>query len=448
MPPMKFTGTRNKHKLVDFSHAILNCMPDDGGLYVPSESDDLRKWILYINENTPFRSIAGTLTSAFINDEFSPIVSETIAMRAFDFAPTVQRIDDNLFLLDLTSGPTGSQRDFGSFYLAAIAETLLRLQGGTAIFFDVTTGKLGVSLALALRGKKNVRAVLVYPKGSVRGLEQSDFIWNGGNIFPIEVDGSADDCRRLMREVFADRSFIADYGITIANSANIGWLMPQAFLYTFAFSRIKNDVCGDIFYALTSKNYSDVVAGLYGWQFALPLNGFILPATDALTVDAQGNPVLLDSIVPLTKRPLADPSSPSNLERLEAVFAANPLMMRHFIYPVEISDSAADAAAKELFVKYKLFAAKDTARAYAAHKAHAAVQPHEDFATILVAGNHPSLSAEYIRRTVGESPNMPERIRKSFTPIDLNCPYIKTAEELKKTIIKWEMGKADGKNKI
>ena len=432
---MKFTSTRNKHKLVDFSHAILNCMPDDGGLYVPSESEDLRKWILYINENTPFCSIAGTLTSAFINDEFSPIICETIAMRAFDFAPSVKRLDDNLFLLDLTSGPTGRQRDFGSFYLTSIVETVLRLQGGSAIFLDITTGELGASLALALRGKQNVKAVLVYPKGLVRGIEESDFLWNGGNVLPIEVDGSLDDCHRLMREVFADRRFIADRRITAANTANIGRLMPQAFLYTFAFSRIKNDVCGDIFYALTSENYSEVVAGLYSWQFALPLNGFILPSTDALAADTLGNPVLLDSIVPIAERLPVDPSSPSNLERLEEVFAANPLMMRHFIYPAAISGAAADAAAKELFVKYRLFADPSTARAYAAHKAHAASQSHGDFATILVVRSHPSISADCIRRTIGETPAMPDRIRKSLVKTDVNRPYIKTPEELKQALI-------------
>ncbi|MGP1459563.1 MAG: threonine synthase [Treponema sp.] len=431
---MKFTSTRNRRTPVDFSHAILDCMPEDGGLYAPSEPEDLRKWILHINENTPFKSIAGTLTSAFINDEFSPIISETIATRAFDFAPDLRRLDDNLFLLDLTTGPTGRQRDFGSFYLASIVETVLQLQGGAAVFLDVTTGELGASLALALRGKKNVKAALIYPKGAVRGLQESDYVWNGGNILPLEVDGTADDCYRLMREAFADRRFIAERCITVANTANIGRLMPQAFLYTFAFSRIKNDVCGDIFYALSSENYSEVVAGLYSWQFALPVNGFILPSTDALAADTLGNPVLLDSIVPIAERIPSDPSSPSNLERLEEVFSANPLMMRHFVYPVDITEDAAISAAKELFVKYQVYADLPVVRAYASYKTYAAAHPYADAATILISRDHPSISADFLRRTVGETPPMPDRIRASLTPTRLNRPLIKTIAELKQMI--------------
>ena len=52
----------------------------------------------------------------------------------------------------------------------------------------------------------------------------------------------------------------------------------------------------------------NVVAGLYAWQFALPVNGFIIPANNYLTVDLTGNPLVLDSINPLEDRADSDPS--------------------------------------------------------------------------------------------------------------------------------------------
>ncbi len=412
---MKFTSTRDKHNYVDFSDAILKCMPEDGGLYVPSEAEDLRKWILYTDENTSFQSIAGTLTSAFINDEFSPIICETIAMNAFKFVPEFRQLDENLFLLELTHGPTGRHRDFGSFYLTSVIETILQLNGGSSVFLDVSTGELGASLALALRGKKNIKAVLVYPKGCVRGMIESDFVWNGGNIIPVEVDGTVNDCYSLMREIFADRKFISERHITVANT----------------FSRIKNKIHSDIFYALAPGNYSNIVAGLYSWQFALPLNGFIVPSTDALSADAAGNPIFLDSMVPIEKRLPADPTSPSNLERLEEVYSANSLMMRHFIYPVAVNDENVNAAAKELFMKYNVYADRHTARGYAAYKLCCSADKHDGFATVLIARDHPSISEEYVRRMIGEVPEMPDAIKESFVSVKLNRPYIKSATELR-----------------
>ena len=88
-------------------------MPEDGGLYVPSDFADLRRWLLYTDENTTFASIAGALTSSQIKEEFSPIISETIATKAFSFEPVLKKLDDNLFALELFHTPTGSHKDFG-----------------------------------------------------------------------------------------------------------------------------------------------------------------------------------------------------------------------------------------------------------------------------------------------------------------------------------------------
>ena len=76
-------------------------MPQDGGVYVPSSIEDLRRWIYYIDEKTTFTSIAGTITSALINDEFSPIICESIATQAFPFKPEVKQLDEKLFMMDL-----------------------------------------------------------------------------------------------------------------------------------------------------------------------------------------------------------------------------------------------------------------------------------------------------------------------------------------------------------
>src|SRR5574344_686264 len=156
---MRFTSTRNKNINKSFAQAIMDCMPEDGGLYVPEGTADLRRWILYTNENTSFASIAGALTSACINDEYSPIICETIATKAFPFEPKMTQLADNLFNLELYHGPTGCHRDFGVSYLTACLDTILTMENKTATFLDVTTGEHGVILARELRGKKNIKSV-------------------------------------------------------------------------------------------------------------------------------------------------------------------------------------------------------------------------------------------------------------------------------------------------
>lgn len=429
---MILTSTRNPEIKVPFSKGIINSIPQDGGLYVPSKLQDLRRWIMYTDENTSFQNIAGTLTSAFINEEFSPIICEKIATEAFPHEPVLKQLDDNLFTLELYHGFTGCHRDYGVSYLCSLLETMLTMNGGNAVFLDYTRGELGSILAKTLKGKRNLKAVLLCKKGEYRGLKDEDLYWKGGNIYPLEVEG--DNGKDLIREVFADTAFSEEYNLTVANTANFGRLMGHFFFFPYAFSRIKNKVHGDIYYALAPGNYSNLVAGLYSWRFALPLGGFVLPSTGALTTDTCGSTLLLDSIVSMEKRSKTDPSDPSNLERLEDIFSANSLMIRNFVYPSAVTNEEVDQAAKELFIKYGIFADRHTGRAYAALKNRSEDIFDDEGAAVLIARDDPALSQSYCRHTLGEAPEQSEKIKDALKPTILNKPCVTTAEEIKNVI--------------
>ncbi len=407
---MQFHSTRNPNVTVSFAHAVLDCMASDGGLYVPAYEENLRPWILYMNSGTTFASLAGALTSALIKEEFSPIISEAIATRAFPFSPEIRQLDDSLYALELFHGPTGSHKDFGVSYLASCLEHILLMQNRRAIVFAISDGGIAPSVVYALRNAKHLKAVILFPEGQSYGFTAEDCIWNGGNIYPVEVAGTTSDCHAITKELFAHRDIIEKYNITLANTANIGRLLPQAFFYTFAFSRLKEQVYGDIYYALAAGNYSNLVAGLYSWKFSLPVNGFITDSTPALGVDASGKCQMLDSFVPVEKRYAADPGSPSNLERLEEVFLTMPAVMRGLVYPSKITDKDRESACKNLFMKYGLFADPATSGAYASAIKRAEMIRADDGAVVLVMRDHPAFEAERIRQWCGEAPSMPEVI--------------------------------------
>ena len=308
------------------------------------------------------------------------------------------------------------------------------MKGGNAVFLDYTNGELGAILSKTLKGKKNIKAVLLCKKGEYRGLKDEDLIWNGGNIYPLETECSPEVAKSLIRQVFADTEFSEKYNLTVANTANFCRLLGQVFFYQFAFSRIKNKVHSDIYYALAPGNYSNLVAGLYSWRFALPLGGFIVPSTGALTTDAKGNPLLLDSFVSLERRNKADPSDPSNIERLEEIFSANSLMLRNFVFPSTITNEDTDKATKELFIKYGIFADRHTSRAYAALKNRQDEVFEDEGACVLIARDDPALSQSYCRHTVGEAPEIKDNVKEAQTPFFLERPCVSTAEEIKNII--------------
>lgn len=429
---MQFTSTRNSNLKVSFSQAVRDCIPDDGGVFVPSSIEDMRRWIYYIDETTSFASIAGSLTSALMHEEFSPIICETIATAAFPVEPVVKQLDGSLFMTEMYHGFTGCHRDYGVSYLVSYLETTLQLKGGKAVFLDFTHGGLGALLSKILKGKKNIKAVLVYQKGTVRGLDEESLVWNGGNIYPVEMEGSEAEIKAAISEVFADREFVQTNGLTVANTTNVCRLLGQIFFFPYSFAQVKKKFNGEFYYAMGAGNYGSLMAGLYSWRFALPVNGFYVPSTTALARSANGSPVVLDSLVDLKVRGETNPAVPANLERLESFFGKNEMMMRNFIYPCDVSEEQRDAAAKELYMKYGIFADKETASAYAVVKENCSDVFDEDGAFILTAYNHPSLSSDYCRHVIGEAPEMPDEIKASFVPVQLRRPVIASVEELKK----------------
>ena len=431
---MHFKSTRNPDLLVPFSKSVLQCTPDDGGVFVPSDIADLRKWISYIDGTTPFTSIAGSLTSALMNDEYSPIICETIATNAFPSEPAVRQLEDHLFLMELYHGFTGNHRDYGVSYLINFLEYTCELTGKKAMILDFTHGGLGALLSNLLKDKKNIKAVLCYEKGTVRGLDPESLAWNGGNLYPIEMDKSKNEIKEMLKGIFKDKEFVAEHGLTVANTTNICRLLSQLFFFPYAFAQIKEKVDGDIYYAMDAGNYGTLMAGLYSWRFALPVSGFYVPSTASLFSDPLGNPCVADSIVSLGQRHSVNPMSPANLERLENFFDNNSLMMRHFVFPVDISEKMREKAAKELYMNYNVFADKSTASAYAVIKEKKDEIFDEEGSVVIMACNDPVLSSEYCRHVLGEVPHMHPNIQKAMKPYELNKDLVSSAEEIKAII--------------
>lgn len=431
---MQFTSTRDSKLSVSFSQAVRDCIPADGGVFIPSQIQDMRRWINYIDESTPFTSIAGSLTTAFMHDEFSPIICETIAMDAFPKSPVVSQLDDNLFSMELFHGFTGYHKDYGVSYLCSYLEATLTLTGGNVIFLDYTHGGLGALLSRVLKGKKHIKAVLVYKKGTVRGIDEDCLAWNGGNIYPLEMDGTEHEIKECVASVFADRNLVEKFNLTVADSTNVCRLLAQIFFFPFSFAQIKKKVSGDIYYAIGPDTYGTLMAGLYSWRFALPLSGFLLPSTSALYADPTGHPVITDSVVDISHRGTMSAVSPANLERLESFFRSNQLMMRNFVFPEDISEKQRDEAAKELYTKFGLFSSPETAEAYAVIRERGPELFEDAAAVVLIAHNHPSLSAEYCRHVIGEAPETPDYISRSFEPVTLGRGLITCADDIKSVI--------------
>jgi threonine synthase len=189
---------------------------------------DMRQFLLYMDANTTYPELVETLTPALLQGDLNPVSATLLAQSAFSFEPELVHLDEHFSLLNLYNGPTGLFKDFGTGFLAAVMEEFLKNEGRSMVL-SAARGDTGVSIARAFAGRQNIICCLLYPSGPIRGLDPSMFVPNGGNIIPIQIRGTFDDCQRLITETIYDTSFAERYHITNANARNPGRLLPQSF---------------------------------------------------------------------------------------------------------------------------------------------------------------------------------------------------------------------------
>ncbi|MBP5259506.1 MAG: threonine synthase, partial [Paludibacteraceae bacterium] len=90
------------------------------------------------------------------------------------------------------------------------------------------------------------------------------------------VDGTFDDCQRLVKSAFMDPELNAKMRLTSANSINVARFLPQAFYYFYAYAQLKRTGQADnVVVCVPSGNFGNITAGLFGKRMGLPVKRFI-----------------------------------------------------------------------------------------------------------------------------------------------------------------------------
>jgi threonine synthase len=429
---MHFRSTRAHEPQVSFKDAVLRCLPGDGGLYVPSAVMDLRQFFLYMGEDTSYPELAATVAPALLQGELNPFSASRVAESAFDFEPELVQLDERFSLLKLYNGPTGVFKDFGIAFIAAVLEELLK-NSGHAMILSAVRGDTGASMAQAFRKRPGIYSVMLYPSGQIRGIDPRSFVTRGGNIIPIQVRGTFDDCQRLVTEAILDRPFAERHGLTSANTINPGRLLPQTFYFLYAFIKLKKQLKGDLLFSVPSGNFGNLIAGLYAWKFGMPVNGFIaaMNITNAFGDYIQGKQFRPHPAVN-TNSPALDVGSPSNFDRLAAFYGEAPAVMRNMVHPEIVRDGDTEKAISGVWSRYGQLLDPHGAVAFAGAERLLASEGMDDKThAVILATGHPAREGELVSRCTGETVELPEKLaalRRKADPIALIDPELAALE--------------------
>lgn len=405
---MLYHSTNHPDHRVGLKEAILRSLPPDNGLYMPDALPVLGPEFWKIWRELDFREIGYAVAHAFFHEDVpAPALKEIVeGTLAFD-APVVTLAPGD-HILELFHGPTLAFKDFGARFMARLMGWLVRGDNRELTVLVATSGDTGGAVASAFHRVPGTRVIILYPKGKVSALQEKQLTTLGDNITALEIDGSFDDCQRLVKSAFLDRDLSERLNLTSANSINLSRLVPQSFYYIHAARQLPEGV--DPAFVVPSGNFGNLTAGLLAMRLGLPVKGFIAATNVNDVVPAflkSGEYRPQPSIATISNA--MDVGAPSNFARMQSLFGGSWEAMRTVIEGRSFTDDQTRAAIREVRSLYNYDIDPHGAVGWLAARGWRAANPGN--ATITLETAHPSKFLDVMEHELGAgSVKIPERL--------------------------------------
>ena len=321
--------------------------------------------------------------------------------------PTVE-IAPNSHILELFHGPTLAFKDFGARFMARLMSWLTRDEDRLLTVLVATSGDTGGAVASAFHKVPGTRVIILYPKGKVSGLQEKQLTTLGENIEALEVDGTFDDCQRLVKSAFLDRDLSEAMNLTSANSINLARLVPQSFYYIHSARQVSGD--RPPAFVIPSGNFGNLTAGLLARQLGLPVARFIAATNINDVVPAyleSGDYQPRPSEATISNA--MDVGAPSNFARMQAILGDSRDEMSSIIDGLAFSDEETRTMIRR--TKEECGYTIDPHGAVGLLAAEAWRLANPDTPTITLETAHPAKFPDVMEQELGEgSVDIPERL--------------------------------------
>ena len=157
-----------------------------------------------------------------------------IVFDAINFDAPIHKLDEKMNCLELFHGPSLAFKDFGARFMARLMSHFVKASKEKLYILVATSGDTGGAVAQGFLGTANIEVIILYPSQKISELQEKQLTTLGQNIRAIEVQGTFDDCQRMVKAAFLDEELQAKMNLSSANSINIARLIPQSFYYVYA----------------------------------------------------------------------------------------------------------------------------------------------------------------------------------------------------------------------
>jgi threonine synthase len=433
-----YVSTRGAAPTLGFAEALLAGLARDGGLYVPLSVPHLPPDAIRGLRGVPYPEAAARIMAPFVGEDFNPDEMKSLSEAAYAgfrhaaIAPLAQ-VDDNLFALELFHGPTLAFKDFAMQWLGQAMNRVLRRQGARATIIGATSGDTGAAAIEAFAARSQVEMFILYPQGRVSDVQRRQMTTvDRPNVHALAVQGSFDDCQRIVKELFGDLAFRDEMQLSGVNSINWARILAQI-VYYFVAAAALGAPDRPVSFAVPTGNFGDVLAGYYAKRMGLPIERLIIATNENdILVRTLADGRYAPKGVKPTQSPSMDIQVSSNFERLlfeasdrdpKDVVARMSALAKEGSFTILASALAHIRADFDAFRVDESACAEEMGRVYrtsgmiidphtavGVHAARKALAASPATPVIALATAHPAKFPEAVERATGVRPPLPETL--------------------------------------
>lgn len=408
---MKFYSTNNPNLKVDLRQAVTEGLAPDNGLYMPEQIPRLGDDFFRDISKKSFNEIAFEVANNLLGDDIPKTELQRIVDHTIQFDAPLVHIEKGIFALELFHGPTLAFKDFGARFMSQLLGYFAKQQEREIVILVATSGDTGSAVANGFLDVPGTKVVVLYPSGKVSEIQEKQFTTLGKNIIALEVDGTFDDCQRLVKQAFLDRDLNAQLFLTSANSINIARLIPQSFYFFYAYARLPRNG-KPIVFSVPSGNFGNLTGGLLAKRMGLPVSKFV-----ASTNMNDVVPKYLASSL-FNPRPsqqtisnAMDVGNPSNFSRILDLFDGDFERVREVIAGYAFTDEETRSAMRQVFANNGYVMDPHGAVAYLGLKEYLQ-ESNPDAIGVFAETAHPAKFHEVVQETLASRIIIPEKLLK------------------------------------
>ena len=315
---MYYRSLKGKSKKVNFETAVKNGLAKDGGLYFPENVKPLDSNFINNIGNYSNFEIGYKVIKQFIGDSINKNDLKEILSKTIDFNFPVVKLEKNIYSLELFHGPTLAFKDVGARFMANCLGYFNKNKSKLNTVLVATSGDTGAAVANGFYKVEGTNVVILYPKNKVSEIQERQLTTNKNNITALRVNGSFDDCQKIVKKAFIDKELNKKFNLTSANSINVARWIPQSLYYFFAYKELQKE---NLVFSVPSGNFGNICAGLIAEKLGLPIKHFIASTNINDTIPRYFKSQVFDPKPTIqTVSNAMDVSSPSNFVRIQEMF--------------------------------------------------------------------------------------------------------------------------------